>query len=119
MFILLLIVAIAAIGYGGFAWFGMKSPGHKRLAVVMFVVAGLIMSVFAFPYVFVGAYTIKCGHLPVVASDFIEPTYSAPGSPEYLKDINITTNAYFCSTSEAESQGYSNNPLNTGPVQLR
>lgn len=61
--------------------------------------------VFGAPYLTFELATFRCGHQPVVATNFAaDYRYSRPGDPDYGPTLFATT--YYCSSSDAEAAGY-------------
>jgi hypothetical protein len=48
---------------------------------------------------------IRCGHLPVLATDFAAGhSYTVPDSPEYM--VTPFHDIFFCSREDAEAEGF-------------
>ena len=81
--------------------FGMIGVGAFAI-IVLGTITGLL------PFL---AATIKCGHLPVIASDFAASySYTLPGHNGYFPSI---FNRYFCSEAEAQAAGYNNTSISS------
>jgi hypothetical protein len=69
-------------------------------AIILFLGAGLVTGILQFSLA-----TIRCGKLPVTASDFAAShSYELPEDPRYGPSPLDTR--YFCSKGEADSAGY-------------
>jgi hypothetical protein len=100
-------VAVAAL----LIWLVLRPATLKRRVVWLAVLCGwLAISVpffwiFDSPYVTFEAATIKCGHEPVIATNFAAGySYTLPGDAGY--GPNMFNNTYYCSAADAEAAGY-------------
>lgn len=79
-------------------------------AIILLYIISLITPVIS-PFTQFPLFLVKCGGLPVVATDFAAAyTYDKPGDRFY--SVSYFTSHYFCNESEAQAAGYRHNVLN-------
>lgn len=88
--------------------------GHLQLYIpfgIILLYAISLITPFISPFTRLPIFLVKCGGLPVVATDFAAAySYDKPGDRFY--SIDIAAAEYFCTESEAQAAGYRHNVLN-------
>jgi ABC-type uncharacterized transport system permease subunit len=92
-----------------------RSGRRYRLIAIACVVIGLLLIPIWVPWAAVGAYTIKCGHAPVIASTGLGAGYYPPSSPYYRKAVSFANPTLFCTENEAQAASLQESHFDPAP----
>ncbi len=93
-----------------------NTKNKKRFRVIACIIFATLTLPVSLPWALIGFNTLRCGHAPVIGSSFAAGySYRLPSSHSYTGDVNIFTNAFFCSQQEAENAGYHKSTLELTP----
>jgi hypothetical protein len=102
---------LAALPVMALLWVLPPLPRAAVAAAVVYLVA--LVTPFACGMARYPLYVIRCGHLPVVATDFAAAySYTVPSSPEYM--VTPFHLYFFCSREKAEAAGFREFPRPPG-----
>ncbi len=90
-----------------------KRFGKRLLVVIALLYLVSLFVPLVWPYAWYPLYVLKCGHRPIIATDFAAGmSYVTPESPRYIHSLSPFATEFFCSEAEAIENGYHKSSFN-------